>query len=484
MRRTTAWATCVLGLALGACGDDSAEQTPEMCTLGTSEGCEGGFVCESVNGEGEPACFAPVVIRGRVFDTADDSGIGGASIVALDVNGSARSSVAFSEDDGSYELLLPVTRDADGDPIGDSVQLRVAAAGYQAFPLPPREALPIDLDARVDTGGDGGVEEHVIMNAATDVGLVALPNASGDDATIEGSIDHELGAGALFLAVQGGEAVSTAIADADGEFVLFNVPPGDTTIEAYRQGVAVEPAMVTPDTAEHVEDVVLSAGVDGLTTVSGKVEIVNAPGASMTTVILVPRSTFVENVARGIAPAGLRADDVTSDFSIEGVAPGEWTVLAAFENDLLVRDPDQSIAGTDIVHITVAGEGTYELMDSFKVTEALAVRSPGRDGLEVVGTGDPTFTWADDSSEDGYELRVYDAFGNLVHEALDIARVNGGTDVSYTWSGATLERGGIYQFRVVSWSTSGNSSTRSYLSATEDLRGVFQVGTPDQGSGT
>jgi len=476
---------CALAL-LGACGDDSDEApVPETCTHGTSEGCEGGFVCEEVRGAEAPACFAPVVIRGRVFDIATEAGIAGATVVALDANGSARSTVALTEDDGSYDLALPVTRDADGEPLGGIVQLRVAAAGYQAFPLPPREALPIDLDAHVTTAADAGAVpmEHVVMNAATDVGLSPLPTASDDDATLEGSIAHDLGAGALVLAVQGGKAVSTAIADAEGEFVLFNVPPGETTVEAYLQGLSVEAVSVMPGAAETVEDVTLSAGVAGLTTVNGRVEIVNAPGGAITTVILVPRSTFLRNVARGIAPAGLRADDVTGDFSIEGVAPGEYAVLAAFENDDLVRDPDESIGGTEIVFVTVAGEPELDLSDGFKVTEALDVRSPGADGLEVVDEGDPTFTWVDDSSEDGYELRVYDAFGQLVHQA-DVDRVTGNETVSYTWSGATLEAGAVYQFRVLSWSTSGNSSTRSYLSATEDLRGVFQVGSPDQGSGT
>ncbi|MCA9613811.1 MAG: hypothetical protein KC586_13735, partial [Myxococcales bacterium] len=63
-----------------------------------------------------------------------------------------------------------------------------------------------------------------------------------------------------------------------------------------------------------------------------------------------------------------------------------------------MRDPDTSIAGTDIVFVDVAG-ADVTLDTSFKVTEALAVRSPGAEGVETVGAGDPTFTWADDSSE-------------------------------------------------------------------------------------
>ncbi|MCB9619938.1 MAG: hypothetical protein H6724_10880 [Sandaracinus sp.] len=148
--------------------------------------------------------------------------------------------------------------------------------------------------------------------------------------------------------------------------------------------------------------------------------------------------------------------------------PGRYAVLAAFENDGLVRDPDTSIAGTDIVFVDVAG-ADVTLDTSFKVTEALAVRSPGAAGVETVGAGDPTFTWADDSSEDGYELVVVDAFGDVVHTA-DVGGVSGSADVTYTWSGAALEAGMIYQFRAKSFR---ERAARTYISATEDLRGVF-----------
>jgi hypothetical protein len=144
-----------------------------------------------------------------------------------------------------------------------------------------------------------------------------------------------------------------------------------------------------------------------------------------------------------------------------------------------VRDPDQTIGGTDIQHIEVPETGgEVPLDESFKVTEALAVRSPGADGLEVIGQAQPVFTWADDSSEDGYEVRVYDAFGELKKEDLNVPRVTGSETVSYTWDDAQLEEGMVYQFRVVSYNDpTGNRTERSYISATEDLRGVFQYST-------
>jgi hypothetical protein len=469
-------AVCVAACSvLIACGDDD-DQSDETCTPGTSAGCDGDQVCEEVTG-GEPACFAPVVVRGRVLDLSDESGIEGATLVALDVNGSARSSVALSAENGEYEIELPAERDADGHPVDDAVTLRVAAAGYQSFPTAPREALPIDLTEHQEDGDDA----LVVMNAATDVGLVPLPGDSSGLATVNGSIEHDLAPGALVVAVQDGRAVSTAIADLDGAFTLFNVPAGDTQIEAYRAGLAVDAESISVEAADRLEDVVLEASTEGLARVTGSVNIVNAEGGLTTSVILVLESTFSESpgIARGIAPAGLRVADVSGAFAIEDVPPGKYAVLAAFENDELVRDPDEGIAGTDVVHIDVtAGEGEEALPESFKITQALAMMSPGAEGLELLPAGeDPTFSWADDSSEDGYELRVFDAFGELVHEALDVARVSGGEAVTYTWAGAELEAGMVYQIRVMSWREGrADGGGRSYISASEDLRGVFQIG--------
>jgi len=466
-------------LLASGCGDDEDDERDKACIVGTSENCDGDRVCEEVV-SGEPACFAPVVIRGRVVDLVQREGIEGATVVALDINGSARSSVVLSGDDGGFDITLPVQRDAEGVPQQDSVTLRVAAAGYQSFPVAPREALPIDLGAAEDVDDEDDADALVVMNAATEIGLVPLAGGAGGLVTVTGSIDHELASGALVVAVQGERAVSTAIADLDGAFTLFNVPAGESRIEAYRSGVNVAPETLSGEAGERVEDVVLHASTEGLARVSGSVNIVNAEGGLMTSVILVLESTYLESpgLARGIAPAGLRAAGVANAFAIEGVPPGKYAVLAAFENDQLVRDPDEGIAGTDVVHIDVAAGADHGLAESFKITQSLAVMSPGANQLELLAEGaDPSFVWADDSSEDGYELRVFDAFGELVHEALDVARVNGGGTVTHTWSGAELQTGMIYQFRVMSFREGrGAGGGRAYISATEDLRGVFQVG--------
>ena len=107
----------------------------------------------------------------------------------------------------------------------------------------------------------------------------------------------------LVVANSGGSAVSTATTDSDGQFTLFNVPAGTVTVTGYRAGLDIEEESVTSND-DTVEDVVLDATTGGLSVVEGSVNIVNAPGGSVTSVILVAESTFDPDAIRGEAHPG------------------------------------------------------------------------------------------------------------------------------------------------------------------------------------
>jgi hypothetical protein len=208
------------------------------------------------------------------------------------------------------------------------------------------------------------------------------------------------------------------------------------------------------------------------------VNIVDGGGGGLTSVVLVPSSVFNGNLLRGPVPFGLRAPDpglapdVSGSFVIAGVPAGTYKVLAALENDGLVRDPDLTIGGTTLVEITVEAGRAAALPEAFKVTGALAVTSPGADRPEVVGA-EPTFIFADDSSEDYYIVRVFDVFGALVWEDAMVPGVSGSKTVEVAYAGPALVPGMYYQFRATSARDKGAGSA---ISQTEDLRGVFVVG--------
>ena len=416
------------------------------------------MVCETLVG-GTPACFPPVTLTGKVFDLASKAAIGGAHVLARDANFAAASGIAVTDAEGSYTLEVPVPRNADGSLTAHQVSLRSDAADYQTFPTAPRIALPIEMS---EAAGD----PPNVESTATDIGMLELGSTEGLG-SISGKVLADRPAGTLIVAggaIDAGGGAS-GVADLDGTYTVFNVPAGSgVSVRGYKQHLQLAGTSADVTAGATTAGVDLAETGEATATITGKIEIVNPGDGQDTSVILVVDETFVPNAARGEAPPGLRVWPISGDFAFEGVPDGNYVVLAAFENDFLVRDPDTAIGGTDIVHIVVS-QGAQTLDQSFKVTGALDVVSPDN---EAVVSGTPEFVWNDDSGEDHYEVRVYDAFGTLVWEKLDVPGVSGDKTVSVTYEGPALDAGMLYQFRATSIKNGG-----SPLAITEDLRGVF-----------
>ena len=493
-------------LAQGEACDPTVERVdPEQTDGGTTGGdeelqpvCAPGLACEpTTTADGDYVCGTAVEIRGRVADSATGDGIEGALVAALNENGEPVTDVVATDSCGDYVLPVSIRRNADGS-FAETPKwtLNVSAQDYLPFPAGLRPALPVDIaDAMPDPdppppddtdGADENSDEptyvtDVIDNGATNVALIALPADEQGGGQISGTVGGDGAAGTLVVAEGSATRTPYAIADASGAYTIFNVPDGSLTVRGYRYGLEVETATVST-TGDHIEAVdlaVITEDPAAMASVDGSLNIVNAPGGSMTSVVLVPSSVYNDALERGPVPIGLRVPDppmtpnVTSAFRFDGVPAGTYKVLVAFENDQLVRDPDEGIAGTAILELTLTQGQGMSLSDSFKVTEALALVGPGVDAPEAVDAM-PTFEFADDSSEDGYEIDVFNALGDLVWET-EIEGVSGQDTVQVPYGGPALQPGMYYQFRATSFRDPPNGD-RTYISRTEDLRGVFVTG--------
>lgn len=443
-----------LGLtaALIACGGDDEEAKEEGCSVEKQTGCDAGKVCEEVV-NGTPACFAPVSVQGRVFDSSTNAAIEGAHVVARDANDAAVSEVAETDASGNYSLRVPTPRNAEGVPQTKDVTLRADAAGYVTYPTAPRVALPLDLSKAVS---------DVLKTPATDIGLLPMPNSTGLG-SVSGKVLGDNPGGTLVV-VSGSAGSATGVADKNGAYTVFNVAAGDHQVRGYKALTNLAAVTASVSAGQQTTGVDLAVAGAANAVVSGKISLANPGDGTATSVILVVSDTFVESAARGEAPPGLRVTNISGDFSISGVPNGTYKVLAAFENDFLVRDPDVSIGGTDIVEITVAG-ASVAIPENFKVTGALDVVSPDAE-QEVTGT--PTFAWKDDRSEKSYVVQLFDAYGNEVWKTT-IEGQSGDKDVTVSYDGTALTAGQIYQFRATSLDIEGVP-----ISRTEDLRGVFR----------
>lgn len=435
--------------------------------------CADGLVCDPVADAETFVCGAPFEIRGKVVDALTRAPIEGALVGGLDRTGAPLGQQAVSDAMGGYVLAVTAPRTAAGEvAAGAQYTLQGFAVDYQPFPSGIRVALPISA---ADAVRDG--EVWAIENPGTDVGLIALPPEQRGGVTITGEVIAEAPGGALIVA-EGGAPASYGVSDASGAYTLFNVHAGKVRVAGYRRGLELVAQEVSVADAP-LEDVDLTAAVEGveaLASVSGTASLVNPGSGDATSVVLVPLSVFNNLLIRGPVPFGLRAPDpgldpdVNGGFVIRGVPAGTYKVLAAFENDFLVRDPDTSIGGTSLQEITVVSGQDQTIAEGFKITGALDVISPGAEAPEVV-SGTPTFVFADDSSEQGYIVRVFDVFGAVVWEKLDVPRVTGSPTVEVAYEGPALSPGSYYQFRAISLKDEDTA-----ISATEDLRGVFIAG--------
>ncbi len=441
-----------------------------VCKLADPGTCPSDQICEMVRGKEQPSCFLPVLVNGRVLDLGTQAGIGKAQVTALDENGSPAGLLATSESDGKYSLRIPSERtDEKGTPAPRKISLRASAQNYQPFPSGLRIALPIDTGTATREA-DG--RPWIVSGAQTDVGLLALADSDKGRPSISGTVEVSAGMRGVLVVAEANNAGTSAIADVNGKFVLFNVAPGTYQVQAYTRGQNYTAVSATVEAGKDTTGIEIKKSTAPLATLSGSVAIV--AGTGKTSVVMVVESTFNAGLARGEVPPGLRAPnpgtlpDVSGAFSIDGVPDGKYIVLAAFENDGLVRDPDPNIAGTQIQKVTVAG-GQATPSPSFKVTTAIVAVSPGAaDSVDEIAAP-IEFVWQPYASAKSYGLIVLDAFGNTVWDAGTVTAVTG-QNVKVTYGGTALTAGSVVQWRAIARGQQNNP-----ISQTEDLRGVFKA---------
>lgn len=428
-------------VALAACGSSSPPCIPD-----TNAGCPAALQCETVAGAADPICVPPVVVVGTVFQSAPGKPVvAGARVLLLDDRGTPAAAAAASAFDGTFEIRVRAPRAADLRPRAAQVTLRVEASGYQVYPAAYRPAAALDLaDARLTVLGD----RFGLASSDTDVGLVV--DTTGGTGSVSGLIAPPEAPGPVLVVAEpkgspdGGGA---SLADAAGGYQVFGLLPGDYTVRAIALGEAWRPRDVTLNVGERGQASLAKAAGAGVR-VSGQVTFAGGP----TAVSLVVAETF-----RAAAPTAEIIAGTTQPlaapgaFSIAGVPPGRYVVLAGFGNDGLQRAfAPIEVAATDAT-----------LPSPLALAAPLPLTSPGATVPEAV-TAPPTIAWQAQPGATRYDVDVTDGRGVSVWQ-----RQVTGMSVSYA---GPLSAGGFYQARVTARDNSG-----AVLAVTEELRGVFFV---------
>lgn len=463
-----------VGLWLAAASLGAACGPSRECKLDDPKGCGDTLVCEKVEGKTQGMCFAPVRIEGKVFELGSGKAIAKAEVAAQDINGTPVGDVAASDDSGRFSLRVPSVRTDDkGSFVARKVTLRASATGYVTFPSGIRVALPIDTTGAVQKDASS---PYLVTGSLADIGLSSLPAGEQNLPSITGTVELSAGQRGVLVVAEGSGKGRTAVADDKGSFRIFNVPPGSYELRAYSRGSNYAKATANVEAGKDTTGVALKKNADPTATLSGSISLVAGANGAGTSVVLVVESTFNEALVRGEAPPGLRAPEpgtapnLTGAFSIDGVPDGKYVVLAGFENDGNVRDPDPNISGTQIVHLSVAG-GQASAQPSFKVTGAVQMVGPGAGDTLEVASATPTLAWKPYSSAKSYELLVLDSQGNQVWKQTLINPVKTAAgNIEVLYAGPALDAGRVYQWRTTAYGNAGNP-----ISVTEELRGVFAV---------
>ncbi|AKT43736.1 carboxypeptidase-like regulatory domain-containing protein [Chondromyces crocatus] len=359
-------------------------------TPSCEEACPADMVCEFVEGGGA-ACFPPlfVPVEVRRYDGASERGsaVDTARVVIVAADDHRALSKAVERSDpalgaGIYRIQVPARRDANGKPVTKVVYAAVQA---DRFENQPSWVRPVEM------GNLAKMPEGPFLS-------VKLAARSGNfDTTVRGRVNGAGVAGALVVATDHnrtegdpGAAGAWSIVDAEGAYVLHNLPQGTFKIRVHAAGVWGREE--TLDVLGSGSSVGVTQDLEILTerplfTLSGRLTTPDVDPApdERRRVGLVPMNVF--NLMAGVGPVapGWQVQvDGQGAFTFQGVPSGYYALVAGLEPmDRLTLDP----LAVSVIAVT---DGDKNLGD-VPLREAIRLEKP-IDG-ELVTSGPISLTF-------------------------------------------------------------------------------------------
>lgn len=327
--------------------------------------------------------------------------------------------------------------------------VEVVAPGYLAWP-PPFVAAP----------------EVVAVEATTVTATIALDAVAQPAPGILRGKVMEAGAPAVgALVVARGSVDAAGWTDAEGGFVITNLPLGSYQVAALTRGKSSAAVTASADAAgsasvevslESGGGVALTGDVTGDGAASARLDLLHAASGRPL--------PGVDRSATGGRP-----------FTIEGVPPGRYVLAAGIPTgDGWVTDPEPLRRGPRIIEVADAPVSNLEV----GLAPSLGGLSPAAG--EVVGAT-PSFAWDPLGGADFYVLELLDASGRTVWGGFDATgnwrfRVLP-TENPRAYDGPALTARARYRWRVYAAAQDPQvPSGFSLIGASEILDGGFSVG--------
>ena len=337
----------------------------------------------------------------------------------------------------------------------------IQAQGYNESPPRGISAVPFEIILRET------IERSLSLTTHAD------PVA---DSMISGNADV---AGMLVIAEDSTQQIAfSGITNTTGDYILFNIPPGNYIISGFQSGFSSTTANQLVTGGEiFIADIdviaatlpILSGQITFLATENGTVDI-----------------TLLHPITLDTIP-GLQTSNVDGNYTLENVPTGDYLAWASLVNDTYVMDPDWIVKNGDYPAALAITVGESDVNKNFSVTGAIKISAPTNttDELvpEVVTTLTPTFSWESYSSTKQYAVEVFDLAGNSIWGGFDgstglVAHTEIDTALSaqYNFDGSASEDlvdGGTYLWRVYALKWDQPSHKNIAISASEDQLGLF-----------
>jgi hypothetical protein len=407
--------------------------------------------CDSGGGSSPPPT---IVISGTVVSAADSPVVVDKAQVTL-VNIETQQNEVdpiFTDVNGFYTFTVPP----------GTYEVRISAQGYKSSPVAGISGIPITqtstLDVAlktIDPGTYGSLKLQLVGHNKTNGALVILNDpATGDN--------------------------YTGVTSNTGALVMYNIPvsAGDYSITikslGYETYTSVASVTISDGVETTIDNITLTA-INGFT-VSGTVTFL-AVGNGEVDVSLIDQET-------GAVIPGTNVNTVSTNYSINSVAPGDYFIRSTFTIDDYVVDPDSIVKhGEPVVNVVAAN-----LVDqNIDVTGAVILNSPivPTDGTPVeINSFTPTLSWAAYSSASDYVVEVRDVNGDVIWGGFStdglltkLVNTPAGT-TSIVYAGIALENDKIYRWKVYASkdvSLSQDPIGWKLISASEEAQGVFKV---------
>lgn len=422
--------------------------------------------CSSGGGSSSPP--PPGTLTGTVTDasTTPATVIVGASVTVFNATTNTAVATLTSGATGKYSTTLTA----------GTYYVKVTKQGFD--PVPPAALEPVPL--------------ALVSGQTTTNNIQMFPAANLNTGWISGKVSiGTSGKGGVLVVATNGSSASSALSDASGNYVIYNVPVAATySVTGHLAGYSATtaaPVIVSQGVATTGVNLALSANAVGQVPVSFNLIAQTGVTAPSTMVV-----SLLHPLTRETIPGLVQSLPHSSSISflLTGVADGSYLVRASYANDTIVVDPD-SIRKFGEPSVTVAGGTPTPNPVDIKATGAVGLVSPTNAITttvpEIVTAGtSPTFTWNAYPTTSDYVVEVMDATTGAViwggfsgtGDAMVKNVTTTATSIVFNDDGlatSALLAGHVYRWRIYASKNDNTVLGWHLISASEDQRGLIKA---------